>query len=385
MKARLHFHRLTARLGKLSGKDLPSSCAMNRAADTALAAIGAVHMALLATLAAIFMIVSWQGVAQAAGPVAGSCGGENLLDKLRKDDPAAHDAVLDAAAQTPFGDTLLFRIDKPGTAPSWLFGTMHLTDERVTELPAAADNALENASIIAIETLGVLDPVAMQRELMSRPDLTMFVDERRLSDFMDEDQRAIIEAGLAARGMRLALVDRMKPWILTGMLSVPGCEMARKQSGAEILDISIARHAENNGKELAGLETVMEQLDAMASLPMTFHVQGITDVLRNPGMAEDAFETMIQLYEDGQIGVIWPLLRHLYSTGGNSSSADDETNAVFEEVMVNIRNQTMVERSLDLLEKGNAFIAVGALHLPGEKGLASLYEKAGYTVTPIYD
>ncbi len=34
-----------------------------------------------------------------------------------------------------------------------------------------------------------------------------------------------------------------------------------------------------------------------------------------------------------------------------------------------------------LLEEGGLFIAVGALHLPGKKGLVALLREAGYTVT----
>ena len=43
----------------------------------------------------------------------------------------------------------------------------------------------------------------------------------------------------------------------------------------------------------------------------------------------------------------------------------------------------MAEGSKPHLEKGNAFIAVGALHLPGEEGLIELIRKQGYTVTRI--
>ncbi|MCB8829204.1 TraB/GumN family protein [Escherichia coli] len=32
------------------------------------------------------------------------------------------------------------------------------------------------------------------------------------------------------------------------------------------------------------------------------------------------------------------------------------------------------------MDKGNAFIAVGALHLPGEKGLVALLRSKGFTV-----
>jgi uncharacterized protein YbaP (TraB family) len=36
-----------------------------------------------------------------------------------------------------------------------------------------------------------------------------------------------------------------------------------------------------------------------------------------------------------------------------------------------------------LLDEGGVFIAVGALHLSGEKGLVALLREAGYTVTPV--
>ena len=35
------------------------------------------------------------------------------------------------------------------------------------------------------------------------------------------------------------------------------------------------------------------------------------------------------------------------------------------------------------LEKGNAFMAVGALHLPGDKGLVALLREKGFTLEPV--
>jgi uncharacterized protein YbaP (TraB family) len=44
----------------------------------------------------------------------------------------------------------------------------------------------------------------------------------------------------------------------------------------------------------------------------------------------------------------------------------------------------MAERMRQYLQQGNAFVAVGALHLPGEEGLLNLLEQQGYTVRRLY-
>ena len=53
------------------------------------------------------------------------------------------------------------------------------------------------------------------------------------------------------------------------------------------------------------------------------------------------------------------------------------------EVVVN-RNRRMLERIQPRLREGNAFIAVGALHLPGKDGLLTLLRNKGYRVSPVY-
>jgi uncharacterized protein YbaP (TraB family) len=48
------------------------------------------------------------------------------------------------------------------------------------------------------------------------------------------------------------------------------------------------------------------------------------------------------------------------------------------------RNHRMVRRLQELLDQGNTFIAVGALHLPGEEGMLRLLQQRGYTVRVLY-
>jgi uncharacterized protein len=52
--------------------------------------------------------------------------------------------------------------------------------------------------------------------------------------------------------------------------------------------------------------------------------------------------------------------------------------------LIDQRNQRMVQRMDSYLREGGAFVAVGALHMPGEQGLLSLLRKRGYRVISIY-
>jgi uncharacterized protein YbaP (TraB family) len=44
----------------------------------------------------------------------------------------------------------------------------------------------------------------------------------------------------------------------------------------------------------------------------------------------------------------------------------------------------MVERMDGLLQEGDAFVAVGALHLPGRQGILQLLADRGYRVTRVH-
>ncbi|QBK32069.1 TraB/GumN family protein [Roseitalea porphyridii] len=354
-----------------------SSAAVDRWSGVALRLIALINTLFVAMVLLTALAVS----ARAEQPASAACTGENLLAELAETEPETHARVLAEGADVIHGDAILYRIERDGVAPSFLFGTMHMTDPRVTELPPFAEAAFTAANTVVIETTEILDPSKAQMALMSRPELTMFTGDERISDYLSDADRARLQEGLSERGLQLALVDRMKPWLVAAMVALPECETARKQAGLEILDIALARRAEASGKDLVGLETVIEQLEAMASLPMEFHVSGLVETVALGERIDDVIETMIALYEDGRTGTVWPTLRVLTP----EATGDEGGYAAFERTMITSRNRTMAERVTPLLEQGGAFVAVGALHLPGEEGLAKLLEDAGYTVTPVYE
>ncbi|TIM16979.1 MAG: polysaccharide biosynthesis protein GumN, partial [Mesorhizobium sp.] len=301
------------------------------------------------------------------------------LSALQKNDPATYRKIEAEAAATPNGKGLLWKLEKPGEKPSFLFGTMHMTDPRVTTLPPDAQKAYDAAGTIIIETTDVLDKQKMMVAMLKEPDLMMFTDSTTLASLLSPDDAAAMNAALDARGIPPATVAKMKPWMLSAMMALPACELARQSGGAPVLDVRLAEGAKASGKPVEGLETAESQLRAMASLPLAFHMKGLVDTLKLGDKINDINETMIVLYQRGDTGMFWPLFRVAMPEGTD----DPAGYAAFEETMITSRNKVMVEHAEPILARGNVFMAVGALHLPGPEGLVEDFRKAGYTVTPV--
>ncbi len=322
-----------------------------------------------------FLVVTALAVGKARAELP-ACTGQDMMAEMQRSNPAALTAIRAEADKTLNSKGLLWKIERNGQT-SYLFGTMHMTDPRVTRLTQAASKAFDASDTVVIETTDVLDRSKMMAALMQKPELTMFTDGTTLTSLLPSGDVEGVNKALDARGIPPASVAKMKPWMLSAMLALPACELARQADGAPVLDVKLADDAKAAGKSIEGLETAISQLEAMASLPMDLHVKGLVDTLKLGDRIDDVIETMIVLYVNGDTGTFWPLFKAALP----GEAGDEQGYALFEETMIKARNKTMVERAEPILARGNAFLAVGALHLPGPDGLIELFRKDGYTVT----
>lgn len=346
-----------------------------RAVKLSLGLVCAFHaLLLIALFAAALLATTGAGAAEVA------CTGRNLLADMQRSEPATLAALRAEADKTVNGHGLLWRIEKPGIPASFLFGTMHMADPRVTSLSPAAQAAFDGAETLVIETTDVLDQNKMTAALFAKPGLMMFTDGSTLADHLSPEDEAVLQKGLEARGIPLGTVAKMKPWLLASVVSLPACELARKAAGVSVLDVKLAQEAEKAGKSVEGLETAIGQMEAMASLPLDFQVRGLVDTLKLGSRLDDVIETMIVIYETGETGLFWPLVHAEMPDG---TGADAAGYAAFEETMIISRNRGMADRAVPILDKGDAFVAVGALHLAGPTGLVALLKAKGFTLDAV--
>jgi len=254
-----------------------------------------------------------------------------------------------------------------------------VTDPRVLTLPPRTQAAHDAADTIVIESDEILDEKKASAALLMKPELMMFTDGTTIEKLLSHDDYVRLEEGLKQRGIPLAAVSRMRPWMISSVVALPSCEMARKARGVQFLDQKIAADAVAGGKQVKGLETLAEQLQAMAELPTEFHMKSLIETLALGSKMNDVVETMTDLYLSGDIGMTIPMLKTVSPDGED----EDGDYAAFEQRIILDRNKVMAERAAPILANGNVFMAVGALHLPGEGGVIELLRKQGFTVTAV--
>ena len=272
---------------------------------------------------------------------------------------------------------LLWRIERPPAPPSYLFGTVHSTDERAAAIAKAAAAHIAGAKIVATELGGPFDTLALTAMGAVMAIKAVAREGDTLAGIGAPEDVALVEKYLATRGLNAATAHHMRIWFLAALTAMPACEVERQQLGLRIVDEIVARTAKDLGVKVVALETVAEQTDALASLDPSVSATALISAARRPELGLDAYATLLSLYVQQKPGEILPVIDASHILTPQETAADDEMTRQ----LLGARNKIMVERMVPLLEPGGAFVAVGALHLVGKGGLIALLREAGYSVT----
>lgn len=329
--------------------------------------------ALRAVLAAAAAFTGASAVAIAEIPV---CTGRDVYQELRTVKPEAAARIDAAARETANAGPLLWKVEKRGVAASHLFGTIHLSDDRILAMTERAKAALDAAERVVLE-IADLGPAAMATAIARNRQLLVSPDGQSLMTALNGDEARKARDAVEQAGVPGDALAQLRPWVVTMLMALGPCERRRMAGGRVALDSAIAQRARSRGVQVLGLETLDDQLQAMASVPEDHQITMLRAGLALADRTEDLMETMVRLYLDRKIAHVWPLQAELWTSAGFGA----EALASFREALLTRRNTRMLEAAAPLLAKGRSFIAVGALHLSGQDGLVQLLREQGWQVT----
>lgn len=280
---------------------------------------------------------------------------------------------------------LLWRIDGPGiSSPSYLFGTMHLADKRVFEFSDSVLLALRNTSSFATE----VDMDSIMSYIFS-PDGIMSDTVNYMRRLLTAKEYHYVDSMVIRKtGGPIDHLQMKRLWILEALL-LDEEEALSKKAGRNLkaenifLDGWLHQKAILLGKPIHSLEKMQNQLHLLGTeiskmqkevfLENLGYYEQENDEKTQPGTffkeRISVLDSMVDLYYEAELQSIATLVKDHDSIGDGPG--------------LSVRNVEMAGNLAILANKGSVFAAVGAAHLPGEKGIISLLRARGFRVTPV--
>jgi uncharacterized protein YbaP (TraB family) len=260
---------------------------------------------------------------------------------------------------------LLWRVTSASGAVSHLFGTIHLGDAEVINLPAPVSAALQSSETYVMEV--VLDP----RAVLAFSQQMFFVDGRQLTDLLQDELYDRTAQLLAGYGIAEETARLIKPWAAYLTLSFP------PGYGDIPMDVVLMNRAYDQHKAVRGLESIEEQTEIFQKLNDDEQVSLLVDLVCNYEVIQGEVGSLKQAYLQRD-------LQRLVHLSEKFTMGSEELYSRLLRLLLTDRNHRMASRMQPILEAGGAFIAVGALHLPGDEGILSLLEDHGYRIELAY-
>jgi uncharacterized protein len=321
----------------------------------------------------------WSAAAEAK-PVPTSCGAVDLLAQMRSAEPDNHAKIKAAARQVKNGDGLLWKVEKPGIRPSYLFGTMHSTDPRLERHMNRVRPLIARSQSVAVEISELVTPGLKEKAAQDIAMAGVARSGNAIEALHPVQNRSLVEAALLQRGISPERAQRFETWFLIVALSTPACERQRRSMGLISVDEKVGLAGRQAGRQVIGLEKLEDQVAVLRRIGGFNPPIALIETARSQTQIANMRETMTQAYLRDDLGELAAL--------GNvteilSGQAPNSATRSFTRALLDDRNIVMRDRSMPLLEKGGAFVAVGALHLHGDMGLVQLYREKGYRVTVV--
>jgi uncharacterized protein YbaP (TraB family) len=273
---------------------------------------------------------------------------------------------------------LLWKVSGNGLEkPSYLFGTHHLAPYSIMEQIEGLKPAFDATSLVVGELK--MSDMRSQAAMQLMQQQMMMTDGKTIKDLFTPDEYALVNNYVKEQmQFDLSQAPMIKPaFISNNIVLLLYMKSVNGYNPQEQLDGYFQTKALEDGKTVVGLETIEFQFDLLfnsATVERQAELLACTlgDVdktlekakkLTDAYMAQD-LKTILELIEEREGTKCDPLPEEMEAMAGN-------------------RNVAWMKKLPGIMKEQSAFVAVGALHLVGDKGLINLFKEAGYTVEAV--
>lgn len=275
---------------------------------------------------------------------------------------------------------LLWKISGKGiAAPSYIFGTNHLSPLSIKDRVEGLDDAFAAATQVCgeIEMAAMTSPAGMQRlqAAMTLPGGKTLKDVMPAADYAKADSVATAIMGV---GLALPQLAQLSPSALvTNLTTVLYVKRHPGFNPMEQLDTYFQTEAQKAGKKVRGLETLDFQIDVLfGGKTMERQVEELMCFVNHVELNADLTDSLSVLYERQDIEGLVRLAEAKQNTACDPRPEELDR-------LIYGRNADWLTKMPAIMAEGTTLFVVGAGHLGGERGVLALLRKAGYDVAPV--
>ena len=275
-------------------------------------------------------------------------------------------ATIAIGQQASAGGPPLWRVTA-GSVTFHLLATFHLLTPEVEWITPEIIGAFDASDTLVLELSPEQQSAGLLAFLIAEKGL--YKGGKTLKDEIGEEEYERLVGQADELGFSEVMLRRFKPWYAAVVMTVQFSQIHEfdPKYGVESILSEEARHAD---KPVKGLESVDEQLSALADLPMDIQIKMLSETLDELSSLPEIWGAMIAAWVDGDTETLEELMFQFLT-------AEPE---VYEQ-LITLRNRKWIGRIEKLTaEEGDHFIAVGAAHLIGPDSLIVMLAAEGYDI-----
>jgi len=267
-------------------------------------------------------------------------------------------------------NTLLWRVSGNGlTKPSYLFGTMHMICANDIQVSDSLQKAIQNADKVYLEiNMNDLEDISTMFGAFTH--MTMRNDTT-LADLLSPSEYKKVKAYFEDHNglLPFSMMEKFKPMIIESMMM----DQSSDCDNTIIMEQLVMEEAKKSNVDIDGLETMDYQLSIFDTIPYKLQAKQLVKMAE--GKDNNNSKEMAELtnaYREQRLNEMDELIQE-----------EDSGIKDFANLLLYNRNTNWANKLQQLMSHQSLVVAVGAGHLPGDKGVINLLRKAGYKVEPV--
>ena len=250
--------------------------------------------------------------------------------------------------------------------PSYLFGTIHIIPKKDYFFTDAMEDKFKRCELLVTE----IDMASLSFADKLKLSMKIFLEDgQTLESLMGREKYHSFKGYLVdSIGIKESKIDKrynkVKPFFVMTFI------LKDYLGKVKFYEQELAKYSKKEGMTTGGLETVDYQFSLIEKIPMDDQVEYFLDL-----SSLHEFDSLLSIYKTQDISKLYTFSLETEDYG--------EYDSIFMNDFLYTRNENWIPQIESIIKKQPAFIAVGALHLPGENGIIELLRRKGYTIKPV--